>query len=88
MHSLTETELEGIASLGNSLNLAFLGISVGALVAFAITLGTVNIPDPTEHATFAALTWISALATLYFAARSCLDHRAAKRRLRDILSSD
>jgi hypothetical protein len=88
MHHVTQTELEAMASLGNSVNLAFLGISVGSLVAFVITLATVDIANPAKYASFVGLMWISAVASLYFAVRSLIDARSAKRRLREIVNSD
>ena len=88
MHHVTETELRGIASLGNSANLAFLGISFGALVGFAITLATVPLVDPATHASFVSLVWLSAIASLYFGIRSIVDGRNVQRRIKEIMNSD
>ena len=40
-HPITAQELDMIAALSNSIHLAFLGITVGAFLAFWITLKTV-----------------------------------------------
>jgi hypothetical protein len=52
MHSLTETELDALASSGPSVNLGFLGMSFGAFVSFGIVLLTVELRDSMMHATF------------------------------------
>lgn len=46
MISVSEQELDGLASPDTSLYLAFFGISFGVCVALAITLFTVAITDP------------------------------------------
>jgi hypothetical protein len=84
MHTVTEVELDTVASLSNSVHLGLLGISAGALIAFAITLLTVDITDPTVKAIMASLTWVSAIFSLYFGARATLDYRAAQQKLREI----
>lgn len=84
MCSVTETELDTIAALGNSINLAFFGISVGAAVSFGITLKTVPIADPATLATFASFTALSSAGTIYFGIRSAIDYRAAQKKLNDI----
>lgn len=82
--TVSELELDSVASLSNSINLTFFGICVGALVAFGIVLLTVSITDPKLYALFGALTFASTVAALYFGVRGALDYLAAQRRLRDI----
>lgn len=84
MHTLTETELETVASLSNSVHLTFLGMSFGSLVAFALVLWTIEIKDPTQHAILVGLTWISAVFSLYFGIRAAIDYRASRRKLKEI----
>lgn len=88
MHTVTETELDTVASLSNSVHLCFLGMSVGALSAFAIVLATIDIKDPISHAAFVGLTWISAVLTAYFAVRSLFDYREARAKLQEIKRGD
>jgi hypothetical protein len=73
-----------VASLSNSTNLAFFGTSVGALIAFAIVLATVDIPDAKSYAMFVALTAVSIVTTLYFAVKAVTDYVTARRRLTEI----
>ena len=84
MHTLTETELEAVASLSSSVHLAFLGMSFGSFIAFAIVLWTIEIRDPLQHATFAGLAWTSAMLSLYFGVRAAIDYRASRRKLKEI----
>jgi hypothetical protein len=84
MHTLTEVELDTVASLSNSVHLGMLGISAGSLVAFVITLMTVPIVDSKIAAVIAGLTFVSALATMFFGGRSFLCYRDSQRKLREI----
>jgi hypothetical protein len=87
MHSATEAELETIASLGNSVHLAFFGISFGAVIAFSIVLSTITISDPIPHATFMGMDWLSVILTFYFGVRAAVDYRSSRRKLKEIKSS-
>jgi len=86
MFTVTELELDAVASLSASIHLTFFGISFGALVAFAIVLATVSPNDPVIHAMFVALLWVSALMTLYFGIRGINDYITARRKLNEIKS--
>ncbi len=84
MYTVTDAELDTVASLGNSIHLTFLGISFGTAIAFGIVLATVQVTDPLAHASFVALAWLSAFLTVYFAIRAFVDYRAAQRKLSEI----
>jgi hypothetical protein len=84
MHTLTETELDAVASLSGSVHLAFLGMSFGSFISFAIVLWTIEIRDSLQHATFAGLAWTSAILSLYFGIRAIIDYRTSRRKLREI----
>jgi hypothetical protein len=84
MHSLSEAELDAVASLSNSIHLAFLGMSLGSFVAFAIVLVTVEIHDSRLYASFVSLAWLSAVLSLYFGVRSIGEYFTARRKLREI----
>jgi hypothetical protein len=84
MHSLTETELDGVASIHNSVHLTFFGVCVGGLMAFGIALATLSIADPKTYAAFVALFAICILGSSYFGVRGVIDYREARRRLREI----
>ena len=84
MLTLTEIELDTVASIGNSVHLAFLGISAGAFIAFGITMLTLPIADPKLFATFAALTALAGILTAYFGVRALIDYRASRAKLSEI----
>lgn len=84
MFYLFEYEIDAIAGLSASVNLALFGISFGALVAFAITLLTVHINEVSTLAAFVALTAVSTLASMFFGIRGALDHRSASKKLKEI----
>jgi hypothetical protein len=84
VRSVTDAELDTVASLSNSVHLAFVGMSFGALLAFSIVLFTVDITDVRIHSAFASLAWLSGVLTLYFGIRAAIDYRAAQVKLREI----
>lgn len=84
MCHVTETELDTVASLSNSVNLAFFGVTFGSVLAFGITVATVEIPDPATKAIFSALTFVSGVGALYFGVRSAVDYKAAKAKLAEL----
>ena len=69
MLSVTGSELETVASLSNSVHLAFFGVSFGALVSFVIVLSTTTISNPQTHADYVALAALSGFGTAYFGMR-------------------
>jgi len=84
MCHVTETELDAIASLSNSVNMTFFGITFGALISFGITIVTVPIQSEVASAMFSGLTFASLVGTLYFGVRSVIDYRAAKAKLKEL----
>lgn len=84
VHQVTTSELDTVASLGNSVNLALAGISAGTFTSFAITLATVPIGNPTMAAMFAGVTFASAVASLFFGARAVIDYRESSRKLKEL----
>ena len=84
MHSVTGPELDMVASLSNSLHLAFFGICVGAFISLGIVLSLTPISDPKLYASYVALTAVSGGGALYFGIRAFLDYRAAQRKLKEI----
>ena len=85
--SLTEHELDHLATSRTSTHSGFLGICVGALVSFGIVLSTVKIDDPKLFATFTSLFGLAALLSAYFGIRSYTDASAARKRLEDLKGS-
>jgi hypothetical protein len=84
MHTVTGTELDTVASLSNSVNLAFFTLCVGLAAAFGLVLSQGGITDAWKHAEYVALLAISLIGSLYFGIRAAIDHRAAKRKLNEI----
>lgn len=87
MHSVTGLELDGIASLSNSIHWAFFGLTMGALVSFATVLSTTAINDAKVFAAYVGLAGLSGVGAIYFGIRAAMDYAAAKRKLREIKSS-
>lgn len=66
MHSVTGPELDMVASLSNSIHLAFFGICIGAFISLAIVLSLTPIADPKLYASYVALTAVSVGGALYW----------------------
>jgi len=86
MHSVTDSELDSIASLGNSVEMTLFGICAGALITLLVTVLTVKIQSPLEFSAFISATIVSFLSTLFFGVRSRSSYKAAQRKLAEIKS--
>jgi hypothetical protein len=84
MLHISTSELDAVASSGNSVHMGLLGISGGALIGFATTLATVTITDAMTFAAFVALTAVSAMFSLLFGVRAVTDYRATSRRVKEL----
>lgn|GEM_PF-3688376 len=86
MYYVFDQELDtlGSASAQASLHLAFFGVSIGAAITLAITLGTVEIGSPRAYAAFWGAFLLSVVSTLYFGIRAALDFRRSRRQIREI----
>lgn len=84
--TLFESEIDAISSPSGSLHVAFFGVCVGAFIAFAIVLATVDIADPKTCAAYVALTVLLGILTLCFGLTSGAALVASQRRRRDITS--
>ena len=84
MHPVSSTELDIVASLGNSVHLTFFGLCAGAAIAFGVVLTTANVTNPITHAEYVAALIVSGVLSLYFGIRGAIDYKAAKRKLKDI----
>ncbi len=84
MHSLSDSELDTIASSNGSIDLALLGISAGAFITLLITLLTVDITDPKKFAAFVAVAALSGVLSLSFGWRTYSSRKAAEKVLNDI----
>jgi hypothetical protein len=84
MHSLSDSELDTIASSNGSIDLALLGISAGAFITLIITLSTVEISDPKKFAAFVAVAALAGFLSLTFGWRTYSSHKAAQKILNDI----
>jgi len=84
VYYLNEAELDSIASQTGSTDIAFLGISAGALITLCATLETVTIADPIKHATFVGAAIVFLVFTLFFGARTYQSLQYSKKRLQQI----
>lgn len=83
MHQLSGHELDTVASLSNSVHLAFFTLCVGLLAAFALVLEG-GVADATKHAEYVGLLMVALIGTIYFGIMAAIDYRAAKRKLKEI----
>lgn len=81
--NVSEPELDGLVTSDPSLHFGFLGLAVGALIAFAIALLTATLGDR-MFATFVALTAVSAIASGYFGMRSYKEYKVSQERINRI----
>lgn len=85
MITVSESELDEVASANPSIDLAMFGITSGTFVAFVIVLATVDLAaNAFLHATFAALAFVSAALMLSFGLRARSAYKSVKRRLREL----
>lgn len=84
MFQVGEHELDTLASWDTSLYGTFLGISVGALIAVAITLFTVEINDPLRHASFVAVMWVSLASSVFLLLKVIQSARNVRAKIRGI----
>src|SRR6266851_140418 len=68
MHTVSENELDAIASGGSSLNLTFFGICFGAAISFAIVLYNGGI-DVNHRSTYDMLLFSASILSAYFGFR-------------------
>jgi hypothetical protein len=84
VHQLTGTELDTVASISNSVHLAFFGLCAGGVISFGIVLASGAVTDPSQHASYVALFAISVIGALYFGVRAKIDYKKSKDKLREI----
>ena len=77
IYPVSDSELDFVASLSNSIHLTFVGMSFGALLTLAVTLYTVPLSDPKVYAGFVACTALTTILTVYFGIRAVSDYRKA-----------
>lgn len=88
MHTVSETELDTVASLSGSVHLAFLGVSLGAFITLLITVLTVPLQEPKTFAAFVACTGLAGILAIYFGIYAAIDYKAAKAKLQAIKRSE
>jgi hypothetical protein len=84
MHTVTENELDTVASLSNSIDLGFFMGSGGVFVTVGVTLLTVPMATPFAFAGFIAATIVSGAGALLFGIRARISYREAQAKLREI----
>ena len=84
MLTVSEAELDAVAAPEGSIHFGLLGMSFGSLTGFGTTLATVDITNPKIFSAFVALTAVSVISSINFGVRAFMDHRASRRRLREL----
>jgi hypothetical protein len=89
VYSLFESEIRGIGSFQNSVNLAFFTLTVGLAFGFGTVLLTAHSSLSDRMFTvFCGLTLASFIATIYFGVRAWMDWRGCQRKLNEILQTE
>jgi phage shock protein PspC (stress-responsive transcriptional regulator) len=86
MHTVSEIELDAIASGGKTINLGFFGVCFGTAVSFGIVLTTATLPIVSK-ATFIGLFFAALVMGAYFGLLSVHDYRESKRKLHELKGS-
>jgi hypothetical protein len=86
MLSISETELDAIASGDSSVNLTFFGICFGAAISFGIGLYSGGI-NQTQIATYKGLFFASSVLAAFFGVQALRKYREFKKKVRDLKKS-
>lgn len=84
MIHVSSSDLDAIASSGNSIHLTFFGLCAGAAISFWGILAAGSITDAKTHAECVMLCFASVVLAVYFGIRGGIDHSAAKRKLKEL----
>jgi hypothetical protein len=87
MHSVSETELDAIASGDSSVNLTFFGVCFGAAISFGIGLYSGGI-NQSQIATYKGLFFASGVLTVFFGVQAARKYRDFKKKIKDLKSSN
>jgi hypothetical protein len=83
MHTVSESELDGIASGNSTLNLTFFGICFGCAVSFGIVLYSGGLPQD-HKSTYNMLFFASLILSGYFGFKGGKDYVGAKDKLKNL----
>ncbi|MDO8716941.1 MAG: hypothetical protein Q7J73_09100 [Dehalococcoidales bacterium] len=85
MYNVSEAQLDALVNgaSSNSIHLAFLGICIGAFLAFGIVLLTVPL-ESKMFATFVGLLAVSIVLSFYFGIRTIVEIKANTKRFNQI----
>ena len=84
---VSRDELRDLKAANSTLELAFFGISFGALLTVATTLATVTLPD-LPKTVFIALTVMFLLASVYFGAATIRGELLWRKKINSLIGSD
>ena len=84
MYQVNGVELDSLASSGSSIHLTFFGLCTGGAVTTGVVLTTVTIANPLVYAGYIGGFVSAVIFAIYFGVRGIADHRAAKRRLKEL----
>jgi hypothetical protein len=84
MHSLSEHELDAIASGSSSIHLSFFGVCVGAFISFMIVIYSGGVTDPSKRSMYGMLAFSTAIMATYFGIRGIADNLKSKALVREL----
>ena len=85
MHSISEAEMDALASGSKSINLTFFGVCAGAAISFGMILYSGGITD-VQRGSYKTLLWAGLVLAGYFGLQSIRDHFQSKQYLKDLKS--
>jgi hypothetical protein len=84
VHQITDSELDSVASLSNSVHLALFGLCAGGLITLVITLLTVPIAQSMAFAALVASSIATFVGTIYFGINARIAYKEAERKVKEI----
>lgn len=84
---VSRDELDDLKSFNSTLELAFFSISIGAFITIVTTLMTIDIPGPTNLATFRSMAVLTAVTSCYFGVRAIQGERRWRRKIDSLKNS-
>jgi hypothetical protein len=84
VHQVTDSELDSVASLSNSVHLAMFGLCAGGLITLIVTLLTISIVQSMAFAALVASAIATFVGSIYFGINARISYKEAERKLKEI----